>query len=68
MRALARLAFTTPEKGARTSVYLASSPEVEGVTGRYFVSCKQAKTDPLAQDEALARALWDESAKLVGLA
>ena len=66
MRALARLAFTTPEKGARTSVFLASSAEVAGVTGRYFVSCKQAKTDPLASDESLARALWDESAKLVG--
>jgi NAD(P)-dependent dehydrogenase (short-subunit alcohol dehydrogenase family) len=68
MRVFARLAFTTPEKGARTSVLLAASPELEGVTGRYFVSCKQAKTDPLAQDEALARALWDESAALVGLA
>ncbi len=67
MRALARLAFTTPEKGARTSVYLATSPEVEGVTGRYFVSCKQARTDELAKDEALAHALWDESAALVGL-
>lgn len=67
MRALARLAFTTPEKGARTSVYLASSPEVEGVTGQYFVNCKPAKTDPLAQDAALAARLWEESAKLVGL-
>ena len=67
MRLLARVAFTTPEKGARTSVYLASSKAVEGVTGRYFVSCKEAKTDPLASDAALARQLWDESAKLVGL-
>jgi len=48
-------------------VYLASSREVEGVTGRYFVSCKEAKADPLAKDEALARALWDESAALVSL-
>jgi NAD(P)-dependent dehydrogenase (short-subunit alcohol dehydrogenase family) len=68
MRAAFRVIGASPAKGARTSVYLASSPEVEGVTGRYFVGCKQAKTDPLAQDEALARALWDESAKLVGLA
>jgi hypothetical protein len=37
------------------------------VTGRYFVACKEAKTDPLAQDEALARELWDRSAALVGL-
>ncbi len=66
IRVFARLLFTTPEKGARTSIHLACSPEVEGVTGEYFVSCKQAKTDPLAQEEALARALWEESAKLVG--
>ncbi|MEX2208855.1 MAG: SDR family oxidoreductase [Myxococcota bacterium] len=68
LRAVFRVVGASPEKGARTSVYLASSPEVEGMTGEYFVSCKPAKTDPLAQDEALARALWDESANLVGLA
>jgi hypothetical protein len=49
-------------------VYLATAPEVDGVSGRYFVSCKESKTDPLAQDAALARSLWDESAALVGLA
>jgi hypothetical protein len=67
MRALARVAFTTPEKGARTSVYLAGAPEVAGVTGQYFVSCKPAKTDPQALDTALAARLWEESAKLSGL-
>jgi NAD(P)-dependent dehydrogenase (short-subunit alcohol dehydrogenase family) len=68
MRVGMRLAGTSPEKGARTSVYLASAPEVEGVTSEYFVSCKPAKTDPLAHDAALAKRLWDESASLVGLA
>jgi NAD(P)-dependent dehydrogenase (short-subunit alcohol dehydrogenase family) len=68
MRVAFRVVGASPEKGARTSVYLASSPEVEGVTGEYFVSCKPAKTDPLAQDPALAKQLWDESARLVGLA
>jgi NAD(P)-dependent dehydrogenase (short-subunit alcohol dehydrogenase family) len=67
MRTAMWLAGTTPEKGARTSVYLASSPEVEGVSGRYFVSCKEAKTDPLAQDARLAKELWEESGKMVGL-
>jgi NAD(P)-dependent dehydrogenase (short-subunit alcohol dehydrogenase family) len=67
LRLLARVAFTTPEKGARTSVHLASSPDVAGLTGRYFVSSKPAKTDPLAQDTALAAQLWEESAKLSGL-
>jgi len=38
------------------------------VTSEYFVSCKPAKTDPLAHDAALAKRLWDESASLVGLA
>ena len=68
MRAFMRVAGTTPAKGARTSIFLASSPEVEGVTGEYFVSCKPAKTDPLAGDRALAKRLWDESASLIGLA
>ena len=67
MRLFARIAFTTPEKGARTSVQLASSPDVEGVSGEYFVSGKPAQPDLLALDQTLARALWDESAKLVGL-
>ena len=66
VRTAARLLGTSPEKGARTSLHLAASPEVEGVTGRYFVSCREAETDPLAQDEALARKLWDESEQLVG--
>jgi NAD(P)-dependent dehydrogenase (short-subunit alcohol dehydrogenase family) len=68
MRAAMRVLGASPAKGARTSVYLASSPEVEGVTGEYFVSCKPAKTGPLASDRALAKQLWDESAALVGLA
>jgi hypothetical protein len=68
MRVAFRVVGASPEKGARTSVYLASSPDVEGVTGEYFVSCKPAKADPLAQDPALAKQLWDESARLVGLA
>jgi NAD(P)-dependent dehydrogenase (short-subunit alcohol dehydrogenase family) len=67
MRTFMRLAGTTPEKGALTSVYLASSREVEGVSGRYFVNSKEARTDPLAQDERLAKELWDESGKLTGL-
>jgi NAD(P)-dependent dehydrogenase (short-subunit alcohol dehydrogenase family) len=68
MRIAFRIIGASPEKGARTSVQLAVAPEVEGVTGGYFVSGKPAKTDPLAQDAALARSFWDESAKLVGLA
>ena len=57
----------TSAKGARTSVYLASSPEVEGVTGKYFVKCREATTTARGSDAALARRLWDVSAKLTGL-
>lgn len=56
-----------PERGAETSVYLASSPEVEGVTGRYFEKCRDKPMSPLAMDDALAAELWTRSeALLVG--
>lgn len=57
----------SPEEGAKTSIYLASSPEVDGVTGGYFVRCRKAATDPRAEDAALAQRLWNTSAELVGL-
>jgi NAD(P)-dependent dehydrogenase (short-subunit alcohol dehydrogenase family) len=58
----------TPEKGARTSVYLASSPEVEGVSGRYFVKCKEAEPTEAARDAAAAARLWSVSEELVAAA
>lgn len=57
----------TEEKGAETSIYLASSPEVAGVTGKYFAKCREAKPSRAAQDEAAAKRLWEESARLTGL-
>src|ERR1700722_17184121 len=60
--------FLSPAKGARTSVYLASSPEVEGVTGEYFVKCKPRKPRRWAQDQEAAQRLWGVSEELVGLA
>jgi NAD(P)-dependent dehydrogenase (short-subunit alcohol dehydrogenase family) len=59
--------FLTPEKGARTSIFLASSAEVEGVTGQYFVKCKQEAPSRAAQDRDAARQLWEVSESLVGL-
>jgi NAD(P)-dependent dehydrogenase (short-subunit alcohol dehydrogenase family) len=59
--------MTAPEKGARTSVYLATSPEVEGVTGRYFVNCREKQPAAHATDPDTARRLWEISEKLVGL-
>lgn len=62
---LIRPFMLTPEQGAATSIYLASSPEVEGVSGLYFVRKKPAKTSARAQDAALARKLWEFSEQLV---
>jgi NAD(P)-dependent dehydrogenase (short-subunit alcohol dehydrogenase family) len=56
------------EQGAKTSVYLASSKEVEGVTGKYFVKCQERRPRRFAEDDEAARRLWELSEKLTGLA
>ncbi len=56
---------TSPEKGAKTSIYLASSPEVEGVTGTYFVKSIPKRSAAISYDESLQRQLWEQSTKLV---
>jgi len=55
----------TPEQGARTSVYLASSPDVTDVTGWYFVKCRPRTPSAAARDEAAAARLWSISEELV---
>jgi hypothetical protein len=50
-----------PAEGARTSIFLASSPEVEGVTGKYFADCKMINSSPLSHDVELGKKLWDIS-------
>ncbi len=59
--------FLSPAKGARTSVYLASSPEVAAVSGKYFAKCKEKTPKRQAQDAAAAQQLWAVSEQLVGL-
>uniref|UniRef100_A0A8C9QKA1 Retinol dehydrogenase 14 n=1 Tax=Spermophilus dauricus TaxID=99837 RepID=A0A8C9QKA1_SPEDA len=59
--------FKTPLEGAQTSIYLASSPEVEGVSGRYFGDCKEEELLPKAMDDSVARKLWDISEVMVGI-
>jgi NAD(P)-dependent dehydrogenase (short-subunit alcohol dehydrogenase family) len=56
-----------PDQGADTLVYLATSPEVEGLTGKYFVKRKETRSSPLSYDQTVQKKLWDESAKLVNL-
>ena len=52
------------DKGAETLVYLASSPQVEGVTGRFFVDCRAVPSSALSYDTELAARLWDMSESL----
>lgn len=53
------------QKGARTSVYLACSDEVDGVTGGYFVDCRAGAPSRRAQDDELGEALWQSSERLL---
>ena len=57
----------TPEQGADTAIYLASSPEVEGISGKYFADREAVPSSPLSYDEAVARRLWRVSEDLTGL-
>jgi NAD(P)-dependent dehydrogenase (short-subunit alcohol dehydrogenase family) len=59
-----RLFFISPEQGAATLVYLASSPEVADTTGGYFVKRKLTEPSAAARDDAAAKRLWIESEKL----
>ena len=57
----------SPEKGAQTIIYLASSPEVAGQTGGYYYRNKLATPTSEAQSDTNAKRLWDVSAKLAGM-
>ena len=69
MKRFMHLLSTTPEKAAETSIYLACSPEVEGVTGKFFTKCQETpmKGDQI-NDQNLWAQLWAQSAKLTQLA
>ena len=66
-RRMATLFAIAPEAGARTTLYLATAPEVAGVTGRYFIKEKEATSSPASRDEATARRLWEISEALTGV-
>jgi retinol dehydrogenase-12 len=61
------LAAISEEEGAKTSIYLASSPEVAEASGQYFDRCKPVRSSAVSYDEGVARALWQASERLVGL-
>jgi NAD(P)-dependent dehydrogenase (short-subunit alcohol dehydrogenase family) len=66
-RGFTKIFFTSPVKGAATSIYVASSPEVEGITGKYFANKKETPSSKLSYDESAAKQIWDLSAKLTHL-
>jgi hypothetical protein len=64
---VAKIFAISPAKGAETIVYLASSPDVAGVSGEYFYKCGPAMPTAEARDDTAAARLWMESAALAGL-
>jgi retinol dehydrogenase-12 len=61
-----RVAAISPESGAETSIYLATSPEVAGLSGQYFDKCRAVAPSAEAQDRTAAARLWQLSEALVG--
>ncbi|HEY2106237.1 MAG TPA: SDR family oxidoreductase [Candidatus Binataceae bacterium] len=61
------LFMRSPENGAATQIYLASSTGVAGISGQYFVDCKPAKSSAESYDTAVARRLWEVSARMTGV-
>ena len=67
VEAIIKMVTLSPEKGAETSLYLAASPDVEGVTGKYFVKKTETRSSPESYNKETARQLWAVSAQLTGL-
>ncbi len=64
---MVKIFFKSPEKGAETPVFLATSPEVQQITGKYFVNKKMTKSAPKTYDDDLAKRLWEQSVELTDL-
>jgi retinol dehydrogenase-12 len=62
------LFFRSPARGAQTSLHLATAPELDAVTGRYFRDCREVRPSALAEDPIAAERLWEQSARLTGVA
>lgn len=67
IRLIKPIGAISPQKGAETIVYLASSPEVAAKSGGYYYKCALATPTKEAQDDADAKRLWDVSAKIAGI-
>jgi NAD(P)-dependent dehydrogenase (short-subunit alcohol dehydrogenase family) len=64
---LSRTFGATPDEGAETSIYLASAPEMQGVTGKYFERKRPVTSSRESYDAATARRLWEISERLTGV-
>lgn len=67
LRFMAKVIGVSPEEGARTSLYMATSPEVEGVSGKYFVHDRAVQSSHASYDKTVAGRLWQVSAELTGV-
>jgi NAD(P)-dependent dehydrogenase (short-subunit alcohol dehydrogenase family) len=67
VRMVMRLKGISPEEGAQTILYLATSPEIEGVTGKYFYKLEPLKSSTNSYDLETAHRLWQVSMELTGL-
>ncbi|MFX0039255.1 MAG: SDR family oxidoreductase [Promethearchaeota archaeon] len=63
----ARKFFKSPEEGAETSIYLASSPEVEGITGKYFIDKEPRLSSEESYNEEYAKRLWEICEEMTGM-
>lgn len=64
---LVNLTAKDVKTGAQTSIYLASSPEIEGVSGKYFSNCKETPSNKISYDQSLQKKLWEISASMTSL-
>lgn len=67
LQTVIKLVTISPERGARTSIYLACSPDVEGITGKYFARCRQQESSDASRNKVAARDLWNLSSELTGV-
>jgi hypothetical protein len=61
------LAWSSPEEGAKNTIYLASSPEVAEINGKYFIKNEPAEPSLVARDPQIARKLWELIEEMVSL-
>ena len=64
---VSRLISLSPQQGAETSIFLASSPEVNNITGKYFVEQKESSSSLITYDTELQEQLWELSLRLTDL-